>query len=186
MALPKSYRQHLSPAELDFLACCEFVSITPLERVDQVKLISASYGPFRPPVKADIPLWLALSLRKRRKAQINPPKWMDPENLQKKFEEEVANDQFSLLPFHTFGVAKALLDNCQEDIRSTGWDPDQIRTLLKDIRERRQHKARQGLGVLDGKYLQLDNITLQELNEIRPFFSRANAMLARLNADDEN
>jgi GINS complex subunit 2 len=37
--------------------------------------IQASYGPFIPPLQAEVPLWLAVALKKNRKCTIVPPEW---------------------------------------------------------------------------------------------------------------
>jgi hypothetical protein len=34
------------------------------------------YGPFQPPAKAVVPLWLALSLKRKRKCRIIGPEWL--------------------------------------------------------------------------------------------------------------
>ncbi|KAG0002768.1 DNA replication protein psf2 [Entomortierella chlamydospora] len=61
-------------------------------------------------------------------------------------------------------------DSCAcDDIPSA----DAVRTLLKDLREARQSKARAGVDALGSSYLQMDGIGLMEINEIRPFFTRA-------------
>lgn len=40
-----------------------------------------TYGPFQPNMPTDVPLWMALMLRKRKKCRIQPPAWMSVENL---------------------------------------------------------------------------------------------------------
>ncbi|KAF9923068.1 DNA replication protein psf2 [Linnemannia zychae] len=66
-------------------------------------------------------------------------------------------------------IAQLLLENAMDDIPSA----DATRTLLKDLREARQSKLRKGVEALGLNYLQMDNIGLMEINEIRPFFTRA-------------
>jgi len=39
-----------------------------------------SYGPFTPPQKTSVPLWLAVHLKKKRKCRIIPPKWLSTRN----------------------------------------------------------------------------------------------------------
>ena len=52
--------------------------------------------------------------------------------------------------------------------------------LLKDLRETRQSKARLGVRELGSTHLQMDNIGLMEINEIRPFFTKAFYELSKL------
>ncbi|KAG1083380.1 hypothetical protein G6F42_022228 [Rhizopus arrhizus] len=63
---------------------------------------------------------------------------------------------------------------------------EQIRKLLKDLRETRQAKSRTGLTVLDDKWLGMNNLSLMEINEIRPFFTRAFNEMRKLNFDDRS
>ncbi|KAG0372555.1 DNA replication protein psf2 [Mortierella sp. AD032] len=76
---------------------------------------------------------------------------------------------FSPLPYHYMEIAQILLENAMDDIPSA----DATRTLLKDLREARQSKARAGVDALGLTYIQMDNIGLMEINEIRPFFTKA-------------
>ncbi|KAF8954684.1 DNA replication protein psf2 [Entomortierella lignicola] len=66
-------------------------------------------------------------------------------------------------------TAQILLENACDDIPSA----DAVRTLLKDLREARQSKARAGVDALGLSHLQMDGIGLMEINEIRPFFTKA-------------
>lgn len=79
---------------------------------------------------------------------------------------------------------------------------EQIRKILKDLRETRQAKSRLGVKLLDGTwfgvssvfsfvpdiriilkvlFVQIDNLSIMEINEIRPFFTRANYEMSKLN-----
>ncbi|KAJ3055397.1 DNA replication protein psf2 [Rhizophlyctis rosea] len=176
MALPKPYRFTFTPAEVEFLAENEPITIVPLHRMDTLQMIGGYYGPFRPPIKQKVPLWLALTLKKKQKCQIQPPSWMDPERLQANIEDEANRPAFSALPFHYMEIAHLLLDCASDDIPRA----DLVRTLLRDLRERRQAKARQGLQTLDPHYLQMDNLGLMEMNEIRPFFTKSFNELRKL------
>jgi len=55
--------------------------------------------------------------------------------------------------------------------------------LLKDLREARQAKSREGLQKLDHSELSLPNLCSMEINEIRPFFIRAMSVLIQLARD---
>lgn len=39
-------------------------------------MLQGVYGPFQPPSKATVPLWLALSLKRKRKCRIVGPEWL--------------------------------------------------------------------------------------------------------------
>lgn len=78
MALPKHLQSGLTPDEHTFLAEEEVIDIVPLFSMSKVRLISGIYGPFTPPSKATVPLWLALSLKRKRKCRIVAPDWLNP------------------------------------------------------------------------------------------------------------
>lgn len=78
MALPKHLQNGLTPDEHTFLAEEEVIDIVPLFSMSKVRLISGIYGPFTPPSKATVPLWLALSLKRKRKCRIVAPDWLNP------------------------------------------------------------------------------------------------------------
>ena len=77
MALPTSTRYGILPTEMEYVASSEtIVDILPLISLDRVRLLSGTYGPFQPPTRAQVPLWLAILLRKKRKCVIVPPEWL--------------------------------------------------------------------------------------------------------------
>ncbi len=98
MALPKHLAHSLSPQELAFLAEQDTIEVVPLFSMSRVRLLSVScrgvgrcylrsdligryhkgvYGPFNPPAKAQVPLWLAMSLKRKRKCRIVAPEWLN-------------------------------------------------------------------------------------------------------------
>ena len=50
------------------------------ERIHALNICVAkkgNYGPFRPPMKASVPLWMAIVLKRKLKCNVVPPDWMD-------------------------------------------------------------------------------------------------------------
>ncbi|KAK0556958.1 DNA replication protein psf2 [Tilletia horrida] len=82
---------------------------------------------------------------------------------------ETSNPGFAVLPFHYVAIAKVLLDVAPDDIAGS----DQVRALLKDIREARQSKIMAGLEMINAVHLEMTNISALEIAELRPFFSTA-------------
>lgn len=94
MALPPALLNTFLPAELEFVAELEDVDIVPLFRMlpirtiavlslslsrrlwDLMLLVQGMVGPFEPPRKARVPIWIACALKKRRKCRIVAPPWM--------------------------------------------------------------------------------------------------------------
>ncbi|ORY28978.1 DNA replication complex GINS protein PSF2 [Naematelia encephala] len=180
MALPKILQPSLTPDELTFLAEEERIDIVPLFSMTRVRLLGGIYGPFTPPSTATVPVWLALSLKRKRKARIVPPTWLNIESLQSLLSEEKTNaESFQRLPKRFIEISKVLLDVAPDDLQS----PSTLRSLLKDLREVRQAKIRLGLqseGVMRGSYLQVTNLTPLELTELKPFLVKAMGMMQAL------
>ncbi|KAI9014797.1 Psf2-domain-containing protein [Gaertneriomyces semiglobifer] len=179
MTLPKEARNAFTPAEIEFLAESDTIYIVPSQRMEALQLINGTFGPFRPPMKQKVPLWLALTMKRKHRCRIQPPDWMDVDSLKQKIEEETTYMEFSKMPFHFMETSQLLLDCASDDIPHA----EEVRTLLKDLREARQAKARKGLEALDPYYLQMDNLGLMEINEIRPIFTKAFNELRRITPD---
>ena len=43
--------------------------------------MQGDYGPFQPNIPVQVPLWLALLLKKRNKCRVQAPEWMQPDKL---------------------------------------------------------------------------------------------------------
>lgn len=86
MALPKQLQAGMTPDEYTFLAEEQLIDIVPNVAISRIRLLSGMYGPFRPPTKATVPLWLALSLKRKRKCRIVPPSWLNAGTSSRHFE----------------------------------------------------------------------------------------------------
>ncbi|KAI1113815.1 GINS complex, PSF2 component [Nemania sp. NC0429] len=80
MALPLP--SGLVPAEVAFLCEMEMITVVPRQRLESIPMLSGKTPSLRPPRRADLPLWLALLLKKQRRANIVPPPWLLPSSLQ--------------------------------------------------------------------------------------------------------
>ncbi|KAJ1915073.1 DNA replication protein psf2 [Mycoemilia scoparia] len=177
MALSAHQKIAFTPAELQFLAENEPITIVPTRHIEKLELISGSYGPFNPPRKAQVPLWLAAMLKSSSYCRIVPPSWMDSENLEKICNsEEQPESRFSNLPPYYIIVASILFECAEDDIP----EAQSIRRLLQDVGEIRQGKVREGLKYLNPAQLQMDNLSMAEINQIRPLFKGAFNMLSSL------
>ncbi|KAK5658363.1 hypothetical protein OQA88_2339 [Cercophora sp. LCS_1] len=90
MALPLP--PGLTQPEVSFLAEMELVTIIPRQRLESVDLLSGKTPPLRPPQRAELPLWLALLLKKQRRANIVPPAWLHPSSLSEIIHRETKQD----------------------------------------------------------------------------------------------
>ncbi|KAL4807084.1 GINS complex protein-domain-containing protein [Aspergillus unguis] len=71
----------LTPPEISFLAEMEMVTIVPRQRLEGLELLGGPVSPLIPPRRTTVPLWLALLLKRQRRANILPPPWLHPESL---------------------------------------------------------------------------------------------------------
>ncbi|KAL0949249.1 hypothetical protein HGRIS_009327 [Hohenbuehelia grisea] len=176
MSLPQSLRTSVIPEELELIACQELIEIVPFVAMDKTVFISGEFGPLKPPIKSRIPLWMALNLKAKKKCRILAPDWMNVEYLQDRLNRETTQPEFSDLPFRFAEISRILLDAAPDDIDNV----DKLRSLLKDLREARQSKSREGLAKLDHSELSLPNLCSMEINEIRPVFIRSMGVMTQL------
>ncbi|TFK22322.1 DNA replication complex GINS protein PSF2 [Coprinopsis marcescibilis] len=177
MALPPALRGSVTPQELEMIASQQVIEIIPLIAMEKTAFISGAYGPLRPPNKSKIPLWMAVNLKQKKKCHIVPPRWLNVEFLQGRLDLENSDSRaFCELPFRFAEIAKVIIDIASDDLEN----PDQIRSLLKDLREARQAKCRAGLGQIDHSELSLSNLGSMEINEIRPVFVQSMNILSKL------
>jgi GINS complex subunit 2 len=154
----------------------------------------------QPPRRENIPLWLALLLKRQKRANIVPPPWLSVESLTQilHVETEQLPDAFSpppklppstnasqvisppflpsstssapdnALPYHWLELGEILLEAASDDIE----DANQVRGLLRDLREARLAKLRAGFEALDGRSdIRMNGVGGMELAEGRSFIS---------------
>lgn len=81
-----------------------------------------------------------------------------------------------------------LLDACPDDLASgdaSGGGVQELRVLLRGLREVRQTKAREGLRQLESTYLQMNNLGLLEITELRGFAKGVVDNLRKIGASRE-
>ncbi|KAF8580589.1 Psf2-domain-containing protein [Ramaria rubella] len=176
MALPNLLRTSTTPAELELVAMEQLIDIVPLFKSNRIRLISGTYGPFRPPAKTRVPLWFATNLKLKKKCRLVAPAWLSVEFLQERLSQETSKEDFSSLPFRFAEIGKVMLDVASDDLH----DPDKIRSLLKDLREARQSKTREHLQKINDSTLELSHLCSMEINEVRPFFTRAMDVMGKI------
>ena len=106
----------LLPTEIAFLCEMELVTIIPRERLSSLQLLGGTTPTLRPPQRTELPLWLALLLKRQRRADIAPPPWLHPQSLQAILEQETAEANK-----HAFTDAQPLPQPVE---RRDAWDVD--------------------------------------------------------------
>ncbi|KAK5171056.1 DNA replication protein psf2 [Saxophila tyrrhenica] len=79
MALPLP--PGLTASEVGFLCEMELVTVIPRQRLEGLELLGGPTQPLNPPFPTPLPLWLALLLKKQKRANINPPAWLSVDGL---------------------------------------------------------------------------------------------------------
>ncbi|EMR08992.1 hypothetical protein PNEG_02768 [Pneumocystis murina B123] len=168
-----------TPSEIAFIAESSPIEIIPRQTMDALPLIGGIIPQFKPPSRVTVPLWMAIFLKRQKRANILPPSWLSQEALEGFLEaEHKVENGFSALPLRWFEISSILLEVASDDLDQ----PELIRRLLRDLRETRQGKTRDGLASLNETHLQMDNLGSMEINEIRSFFAKSMDQIRRLSA----
>ncbi|EGC42681.1 DNA replication complex GINS protein psf2 [Histoplasma capsulatum var. duboisii H88] len=236
----------ITPPEIAFLCEMEMVTVIPRQRLEGLELLGGTVPPLLPPRRTNLPLWLALLLKRQRRANILPPPWLNPEALTLILEVETDRDSLGdafspppplisdnlngrdngtanrnngppapgytldgqlyyptppfilqntaedsmtapSLPYHWLELSTMLLDVASDDLV----DADQIRRLIKDLREVRLAKMRIQVKGLDatavggGDGLPLTGVGAMEIGESRGFMSGVAETFRQIGASKE-
>ncbi|KAG0274663.1 DNA replication protein psf2 [Linnemannia gamsii] len=112
MALPKHLKNGLTPLEIEFLAENELIEIeAAIDTRADLELLSGTLPGLKPLRTNSVPLWMAISLKKKHKCNIRVPTWMTVEALTQTLKDEQSTDErFSSLPYHYMEIAQLLLE----------------------------------------------------------------------------
>ncbi|KAF2269231.1 DNA replication complex GINS protein-like protein psf2 [Lojkania enalia] len=196
MALPLP--PGLTPPEIAFLCEMELVTVIPRQRLEGLELLGGRLPPLNPPHRTPLPLWLALLLKRQRRANILPPPWLSPHSLSAILEYETKNEEgFSPTPrlpplpsnnsimfsppFLPSSTAEAAPDALPYHWLELGEmlleaaaddfeDSDNVRKLLQGLREVRMSKLRKGVELLDAEGgIKMNGVGGMEVGEARAF-----------------
>jgi GINS complex subunit 2 len=187
-ALPSGLQlKSISAEESEFLAGETTIRITSNIDHSEFHFISGSFGPLQNGVPCDIPLWLALQLRRTGKCTIETPEWMTVARLEAAVAEEKVRDAFMPLPFHYIEIAQMLLTHARTDIES----PDQVQVLLQDLEYIRMDRTKVGLQSIATTYrdatvpaVKLEHISSLEILAIKRFMTQSMGLFDRLIDND--
>lgn len=186
---------------------------------DVLRQYQGPVKPLLPAQRALVPLWLALLLKRQRRANILAPPWLHTQSLERlaHAETETFPDSFTPaptvnppsssninpsfipsapflhsatadaspdgLPYHWLEIGELLLETAADDLV----EPDNIRRLMRDIREARMAKMRRGTDVLsgEGEGVRLDGVGAMEVAEGRGFITGVVDGLRKISASKE-
>lgn len=180
----------LTASQVAFFADDSLVAIIPSESLPELNLLSGTVGPFIPGDEVEVPLWLAVRMRKSNQCVIVPPKWLTVEHL-----ERVANaqgrqlsdyekEQTQQLPYHWREIAQRLFEVAADDLKQASG----VRNQMDILWAKRLNAMRNNLiNVAGSTQFLWANLTdlhvgSMELNSVRPFWVEAVSQLYSLYA----
>ncbi|GAV56355.1 hypothetical protein ZYGR_0BB01320 [Zygosaccharomyces rouxii] len=186
MSLPDQLESTFSPEEIQFIVENEPIRIFPRVTTRRTKRPLPMGGGGNESVRwklittddhnvnnmvamqsTEVTLWLALLLKQQSKCSIVAPSWLTLKELDRSIQYEKTHaDRFCPVPWNWLVLAQVLFKRAPEHFH----DPvHELRAKVQDLREIRQLKVLRGLRHLNESHLQLDNLSLLEINELRPF-----------------
>ncbi len=177
---------------LEFGAEEIFVEITPLFNHPPFLFISYTIGPIISGLPIEVPLWFAISLRKRGRCKIRVPDWLTVACLEKLVKEEGSEHQrsLSILPFQFIELSNLFLTYCKEDIDQS----ERVAALIQDLTNIRDDRIRLGVRsiaetIQSGSSVvstNLHNVASMEIFAIRQFFLGSMDAFLWLKAPEED
>ncbi|KAH7094652.1 GINS complex subunit Psf2 [Paraphoma chrysanthemicola] len=212
MALPLP--PGLTPSEIAFLCEMELVTVIPRQRLEGLDLLGGRIKSLNPPHRTSLPLWLALLLKRQRRANILPPPWLNTHSLTAILDHEIDHDEtFSPPPRlppqpsnNTMPISPPFLSNNTSDAAPDAlpyhWleigemlleaasddfeEPDSVRKLLRGLREVRMAKLRSSVEKLDASGgVKMNGIGGMEVGEGRAFVTGVIDGLRKITASRE-
>ncbi|MCJ1294338.1 DNA replication protein psf2 [Xylographa carneopallida] len=198
----------LTPPEVAFLCEMELVTVVPRQRLEGLDLLGGPIPPLQPPYRAPLPLWLALLLKRQRRANILPPPWLCVPSLTQILALEQESPVFAPspplplinttsppfvptatadasaegLPYHWLELGEMLLDAAADDVP----EGDSVRRLMRDLREVRMAKMREAVKLLEGgREVRLVGVGGMEVAEGRAFIGGVVDGLRKIGASKE-
>ncbi|KJH49914.1 partner of SLD five, PSF2 [Dictyocaulus viviparus] len=188
----------MDPEHCEFLAEDELIRIIPRRNEPTIHLVCGDVGPLEAGVPVEVPLWLAVDLRKKQYCEIvassilflktaiysvtlpadgifsvrsRPPHWFCLEELKRIIAVEGETAGLSRLPPYIFEISSILVRAAKEDITNG----DQIKVLMQDLWDKREAKLRTSSFKLLSQHahahVRLDSVQPLEVASIRPNLS---------------
>lgn len=164
----------LSASECEYFAEETMVTIVPNVNHPTFRFVSGIFGPLESGIPCEVPLWLAITLRKRSKCIIRTPDWMTVANLEEIVAHERSQQVLGKLPYHFMEISQLLLTNANEDILN----PEKVSLLLQDLEQIRMDRIRIGISGIAETVKQdqsvvstaLNNVSSMEVLAMKDFF----------------
>ena len=150
------YSNSFTPLELEFMAENSIVTISPTVSLAEgggegFQFLCGRFGPLSAGVHAQVPLWLALTLKESKKARLVMPEWLREVSLKAAiaYEETEKASFCPAIPFHYIEVAEVLLraaeDDCAAECAASGGSLESLSDALLTLIEVREAKIHKGI-----------------------------------------
>ncbi|ELQ74464.1 hypothetical protein THOM_2611 [Trachipleistophora hominis] len=151
----------MSPDELKLLAYHQEIEIHPSTNLPTLHLLETDYGPLSPHISAKVPIHTALFLHNTNLCKIPLPFFLSLDYLRavKQAEKQHVNEYSPIYPY-IFEVYDDLL-------RCVDGRVEEIRMVISEIKDIRMEKSRRGLVSIDGRALNLNNLTVYEYEQLK-------------------
>lgn len=180
MSLPGPLKHTFTPEEIQFLTENQHITIIPSYSINKFELITDKLPKIVASQRVQVPIWLAVILKAQNKCRMVPPHWLALHSLQEFYTYEVENlTGFSELPVNWLELSKIFFENAPDDLHDPVY---KLKSQIQDLQEVRLIKVKKGLSLINESHLQFDNLSLLEINEIRPFVVQVMSKLQKLHA----
>jgi len=126
--------KQIDPEICMFLAKNELLTVVPNFSHEGYKLIQGNFGPFKPNIACNVPIWLAVMLKKQNMCRMVQPEWMDVEYLKEQVKLQAATTDFIKLPYHYIEIFTIFSQNAQQDVIEF----NEVSSLITDLQFQRQ------------------------------------------------
>jgi GINS complex subunit 2 len=158
----------LTPQELKFIAYEELIEVEPSTTINSLSLIHRHYKDIVPLSICKLPLYIALELKKSNLVHIRLPHCYTLSVLSKILENEISNEKEYLeINPNMFSTGKIIINNSYNTDNK-----EELVVLIDKIKEVRNKKSLLGLSKMEGRALNLNNLTMSEWYEIREILVR--------------
>lgn len=153
----------MTPEELLHIAHNEPVDVEPTTAIPPLHLLERTYPESRPLQIARLPVYAALHLKKANMCRIRLPGYLSLDSLRTTLAQECEKpDEYAYIHPHFFLLADDLLNNSY-NVENM----EESKILVERIKEARLRKTLGGIRSLDGRALNLNNMTMFEFNEVK-------------------
>ena len=155
----------MDPKEVLNMAYQEEIEIESTTKIPDIHLLEADIRGMRPLQTAKVPLYIALTLKNSKMCRIRLPSYFRRERLEETVDAEKENvSEYTKLHRHFFELSSILISNAYD-----AENPENLRLLVQEIKELRLQKTLDGMKLIDGHAFNVNNLTMWEFSEVRPF-----------------